>query len=396
MADTRCANPDLQLDVDLMVLEYTLFQATRAQFDLLLADWRDHDVQQARVSSDASATATRLLTIFDTLVRLFNQNHPTHVKSAAFSFSLGILELLVLISNWSLGQTQAPQHFSNDMSERLHLEATRNLAGRRRWLVIRERQRRPISHNAGVQDPVSRAWERTDWAHDAVPHPRPRPPPRPLLFDLQPRFMGLSAEVAAVLGVPKEDWMKIACEFMLQASLESLRIRLLEGDDGSLPQLEDCFAWGYVDPQVYTPGDVAGEAIEEKPDFDLLNNLFDEDCPDSQDAGENPQWTQLRMEYLAVFFLTGADQSKQTRLWRLDRLADKYRLADFQRRLLTFVQHMWHLTWENGIHGKPILVQIEEGHLKSLGIDEGAAEFDDFMVRVGLKKDVNGQLRFKL
>lgn len=35
MSDTRCADPTLQIDVDVMVLEYLLYQATRAQFQAL-------------------------------------------------------------------------------------------------------------------------------------------------------------------------------------------------------------------------------------------------------------------------------------------------------------------------------------------------------------------------
>ena len=35
MSDTRCADPTLQIDVDVMVLEYLLHQATKAQFRVL-------------------------------------------------------------------------------------------------------------------------------------------------------------------------------------------------------------------------------------------------------------------------------------------------------------------------------------------------------------------------
>lgn len=35
MADTRCANPEFQLDVDIMMVEYTIYKAIEAQLKLL-------------------------------------------------------------------------------------------------------------------------------------------------------------------------------------------------------------------------------------------------------------------------------------------------------------------------------------------------------------------------
>lgn len=35
MADTRCANPEYQLDVDIMMVEYVVYKAVEAQLKLL-------------------------------------------------------------------------------------------------------------------------------------------------------------------------------------------------------------------------------------------------------------------------------------------------------------------------------------------------------------------------
>ena len=67
MADTRCANPEYQLDVDVMILEHLLYHAVRAQFDALRAESEKQDLGNAHEQSleTSSGSANHLLYAFD-------------------------------------------------------------------------------------------------------------------------------------------------------------------------------------------------------------------------------------------------------------------------------------------------------------------------------------------
>lgn len=67
MTDTRCVNPEYQLDVDVMILEYLLYHAIRAQFDALRL--KDENGQHVSIDADKAddriPEAQRLLKTFD-------------------------------------------------------------------------------------------------------------------------------------------------------------------------------------------------------------------------------------------------------------------------------------------------------------------------------------------
>lgn len=381
MADTRCADPELQLDVDIMILEYTLYQAIRALFESL----------SSGAHNEIKATeAARLVIIFDSFVRLFNQNHPSHAQLVEFHLQLDILELLVLLSSRS---SIVPPQFADAMSDGLSKHAMRNLEARRKWIAAREKQnqrlgKQPAYSDADVAQDVEQqiysAWK-TQEAKQPVASQHPI---QALLFDLLSRFMDISTTFMALIDqYPNDNWIELACEFMLQASLESLRLQLRNRGADRLPQLDDCFAWGYVGVNSDSTAD--GSAPPEA--RDLVNSLF---LP-SPDSGldvnaENPSWTRRRMNFLSEFSIA-FDASSQSQSSRLERLENKYPPGIFQDKLITALRSIWdNICGETG-YGKPVLVQIEEGHLKSLDID--GAEFDVFLAKVGLEKHDDGYVR---
>lgn len=63
MADTRCVNPEYQLDVDVMILEYLLYQSIRAHFKASVLP-SDRPVNQDGISA-LRDEANRLLLAFD-------------------------------------------------------------------------------------------------------------------------------------------------------------------------------------------------------------------------------------------------------------------------------------------------------------------------------------------
>lgn len=377
MTDTRCADPELQLDVDIMIQEYTLYKAIQAQFDFL----------SSRTEAKA-IEATRVLSIFDSFIRIFNQTHPSHKNSLDFYTNLDILEFLVVLSSRSATTTP----FSADTPAKLRIQTARNLDSRRRWLVAREQhlRRHPTSteptNQQNVESQTYHAWR----GRHSISSTQAATP-QPALFDLLTRFMTISAEFSALTGQdPSDEWMEIACKFMLQASVEALQHRLdlldphtdtdidMDGgvDTDTQPRLEDCFAWGYVDEDLL-PNEEA-----------VLNILF---CDPETGNTENPSWTSLRNRYLLEFSIA-FDAAAQSQTCRLDRLAKKCAFTNDQEGLVSFMANVWGVYCEQLGGGKPVLVQIEEGHIKSFGIE--GREFDEFMVRVGLKKDVRGVWMF--
>ncbi|EXJ95682.1 hypothetical protein A1O1_00805 [Capronia coronata CBS 617.96] len=428
MVDTRCANPELQLDVDQMILDYTLCHAIKAQFDLLT-----QDVEQ--IQHTAASESMHLLSIFDSFFRLFKLNHPSYSPSPEFNFNLEFLEFLVLLASRS---PVVRSCLSDNMHGDLHRDTLAHLGDRRSWLIARESTARrlgkqPAFSNSNsnsistsgsidylgldvareVEAQIYDAWDYTrDYDRSVFDelgssalcqhNLKPCPPTDdlPLLFNLVPRFMQISARLVTAFDfdVP-EVWMDIAGQIMLQAGVESLQLRCehtgvgrgeldregTETGTGSaacyLPRLEDCFAWGNLHLDLNNMSEADASLVDA--DWDLYNDLFRQPADPTR---ETPEWTQHRLHWLSEFSMA-ADASQPSQMCRLERLAQKYPLAEFQATLVQYLRWGWELTCDDDVWGKPVLVQIEEGHLKSLGVN--GAEFDEFMIRVGLKKDVN-------
>ncbi|KIW28333.1 uncharacterized protein PV07_08006 [Cladophialophora immunda] len=383
--DTRCADSEIQLDVDLMVLEYTLFQAIEAQLSVLSRG----GFQDER----AGPEPRRVLAIFESFLEVFKHNHPSYEQSPEFNFRLEILRVLILLL-CHYSPVISTDRLTEDVSAALDSRAMSDLMARRRWLARRERDPRRGGEGFTVVEQADQgpAWDLEQqiysaW-HSRSSHHASRAPQHtrgPLLFSLLPRFMAISACFVDFTNQgPSDIWMDVACEFMLQAGLESLRLRGQNGTVECLPKLEDRFAWGY---NFNLDESLNGDAPHTPPTphhndetAEMVNNLFR--LRQDEDIGlEHPDWTQLRIDTLHEFSVA-ADASAQSQSRRLEHLADKYPRADFQQRLAGLVQDMWNLSCRAEVLGKPVLVEIEEGHVKSLGLE--GADFDQFAARVGL------------
>lgn len=214
-----------------------------------------------------------------------------------------------------------------------------------------------------------------------------------MLFDLLPGFMQISAEVSHVLETPpNQDWMALACEFMLQAGIEGLQVPLLtmDADDvraAQYPQLDDCYAWGLN----------AHEDGGEEDDF-VARTLFG--APTTTDASstrhvqlvEDPLWRELRTQSLSAFEVPQGS-SREARYDRLRRLEDEHPVGPFVEDVVSFMDGVW--TMCQSSFGPPVLVEMEEGHLRSCGLE--GDRFDRFMLKVGLGgNDAKGFLKLKL
>ncbi len=374
--DSRCADPELQLDVDIMILEYTLFHAIEAQFQLL-ANGPEGDADQVKRHE-----AVRRMAIFDSFIHIFNERHSKYEHTPGLNFRFDILEFLVLFT----GLSSASLHrFPLDMLQGLDTHVQEDLKARRRWQTSRARHFRrleklPASSSQAAVDREVEMQTYAAWSNfqDAS---RPAPTAKPIrvlvLQSLLSRFMAISAKFLTLMGELEpglnRSWIGVACELIFLTSLESVRLQTEYLSNGDLPKLEDCFAWGYNNSDTSLDGrSTTNDEID-----DLVNHMF------RLGEREDPDWTRFRLETLHEFSIT-PDASHSSRSCRLERLADKYPLEDFSQKLVHLLQNVWQLSCRDDLLGKPVLVEIEEGHLESL--DLVGREFEDFARRVGLTR----------
>lgn len=78
MTDSRCANAEHQLRVDVMMLEYVLYKTVKAQLEGL--EWRMRPSNDLRshvtldIDNSPIVEARRLLDIFDSMLTIFSAN----------------------------------------------------------------------------------------------------------------------------------------------------------------------------------------------------------------------------------------------------------------------------------------------------------------------------------
>ncbi|KAI9872837.1 MAG: hypothetical protein M1823_008071 [Watsoniomyces obsoletus] len=119
----------------------------------------------------------------------------------------------------------------------------------------------------------------------------------------------------------------------------------------------------------------------------------------SSETTEKPEWTRLRYEALSEFRIPPVYGSSPPPTLdpapykqRIERLKHKYPYKDVESNLLKCLEHFWILNCSENVSGKPVLVQIEEGRLAGFT----NAEFEEFLVRVGVKRDDKGILKLDL
>jgi hypothetical protein len=65
MGDTRCADPALQLDVDVLMFEYLLHNAIKSQLSAMDQSYNNEGVKTETDGEELEATAQRLLIMFE-------------------------------------------------------------------------------------------------------------------------------------------------------------------------------------------------------------------------------------------------------------------------------------------------------------------------------------------
>ena len=202
---------------------------------------------------------------------------------------------------------------------------------------------------------------------------KPSPPGQnrlayPSLRDISPLFFTISAKVARCIGQGiSEQWMELAAQFMLQASLESC---LMPGGtaNGENP-LAVSFAWGWIPPRFWDDIDSTDE-LDVEAEL-LINNMFVED--DKKHTRENQVWQQTRLKYMSLFSVPHLEGrlDRHALFTHLTNVSGEHPVEDFEKKMVVFSKSIWEFC------RTPLLVQIERGAVEGMT----KAEFEDFKKR---------------
>lgn len=324
-------------------------------------------------------------------MQLFKLNHPHHTYPEQLTFNLKILEFVALFTRRHASLASLCASLGDDAIAKLY-ETYGELYRRRRDPLILEELTKNLSEE-DVQrcQAVRRSWF-CPTSLNRVPQTH-NPDELHLPLDLLlPRFLELSAETVSVLDQePGEIWLQLAATFMMRSAFEPLMPAFINTprknptdyfpldiywDDAS--HIIACFAWGFIQPTALRLLLAAAERyaphqpeLESGEDFEqLVASAFRDERTDR----ELESWAATRREYLSFFICREGEQDE-----KLQGLDEGFPAAELDQGVMAFIEGIWKLVGSGSEHNKPVLVQIEEGHLNGLDDDE----FKLFMRNIG-------------
>jgi hypothetical protein len=285
-------------------------------------------------------------------LRIYEAKYQSTELGEDVHFGLEILELVALISYRHSHQFPLSTAVTS-ASTKQQLAERRNY-----WLSARKGRSVPRDQEHGIYT----AYD--GFSTEANP-PGQHQPAYPTLRDISPLFFSMSAKVASCIGQGiSEQWMELAAQFMLQASLESC---LMPGctANGENP-LAVSFAWGWIPPRFWDDI-VSGDEIGVEAEM-LINNMFLDD--DKNHARENPAWQKTRLKYMSLFSSPQAEGhlGRHALSMHLINIASEHPRQDFEKKIVVFSKSIWEIC------RRPLLVQIEGGAVDGMS----KSEFEDF------------------
>ncbi|KAI9833855.1 MAG: hypothetical protein M1826_006378 [Phylliscum demangeonii] len=371
------ADPDTLLDVDEMILDCLIYQATAAIF-------RERQTWQEAGAPAAVDTqpADILLQAVDAFLVIFRRNHAAHTMPAALSFRVRLLRFTTLFTRRLFHSPSSPALEDVQVHRRRQEESAlawlrHSAPGRKEegwWKEVMP----PALEHAPLSPSVLHQYRRRtlevyklrcrgddddddDGGGDDDYYGLPV---SMSLLDLLAPFMALSAAVADVVDefAISPLWMAMAADFMLQAALEQYRAY---GEHGPAALVQS-FAWGYDE-------DMGAGGRDHNDEDELgINRMF-------HSAGHSAiqTWHQLKTDRRARFMrvpvttesVTGthhpihpsaaaATTTAHHNLHSLPALDD--RVLDLLRECLD-------------IRPRPILIELQEGTLRHLSREETTA-----------------------
>lgn len=335
------------------------------------------------------------------LINLFSRNHGIEKLSEVTRLDGALLKFLLLLNTWVRYQV-------DDIQGQLFIIAPEMLAAlkrdqiisqflRQRWLHYR------IGSDTATSPPTHTSAHNNDGQTQLGSADHPLPKFLHIQDHLVPHFVHVSQRLQPKEAHLTEKWMLMASRLMIHAAIEIIDTPgfLDDGVANAKMAVERCFAWGYVPRNRYGSDsplrrrlltEIQGSSPE------LVNNAFEvcqgmindalileDDCwqmffdagpnEDSMDvdsplsSGELSDWTRIRQEALdtvLAIFDAVVQQVDEDKLAPVRWLRNQYRLSTLLDDIATFFTVSWNNYHSDKWHGKPILIQIEQGGLKGL------------------------------
>ncbi|PGG97002.1 hypothetical protein GX51_07551 [Blastomyces parvus] len=354
---------ELKLEIDLMTLDYLLYKAIIAVIEDRVAQ---RNGEQAQLRQRAK-NGDNLLGIFDGFMQIFRHNHLNNGNNdskdendrnntdrnnnAHFPLDLKIkLQILTVTNLLCRRYTRGSRTFLPS-EEALQTQRKQNKERAERWLLENEDCRINCGDGSTpvVYDRSFLERNRRDmYLHMGIPCEDGGDDNTPVvtLLDILPECMSLCGMIYTH-DIPDISWMELPVQFMLFAAIEQI---LLQGKS-TAEAANEAFAWDYP------------YSVE---DDDEDENVAQE-C-----KARIAQWESVRESVKAS--LDGADGDKG---WesRIGEILEKCPFIRFEEYVMEWLAAL--LKFQN----TPIFVQLEEGKLEGLTLQETTA----FMDRVGIQ-----------
>ncbi|ERF71401.1 hypothetical protein EPUS_07429 [Endocarpon pusillum Z07020] len=350
MGDKRCANHEYAEDVDAMILEYLIYNVTKACID---------DFAARNVGENALQASPNVLTqlhVLNDFLHIYRAKYKSKELDEEVRLWMEILELVALV----VYRLVKPFPLSTTVTS---VAAQRQLAERRQyWLSARQKTSQVTEKESTIYKTLNNfCTQPTTTIENQLPHPT--------LGSIIPLFFNISARIAIFIDQSmSEQWIELAAQFMLQAALESCL--MLDGTvEGGNP-LALSFAWGWIPSTYWKDFDSSDKSgIEAEL---MINDMFADDRG-NQSKGD-PAWQKARLKYMSLLgsLQSGERLDNRSLVTQLQKITNEYPIREFERKVMVFAQQMWEFC------RKPLLVQIEEGRVK--GMTE--CEFEDFKKRI--------------
>lgn len=293
----------------------------------------------------------------------FKANHPPNAVSAVLKLRLRLLQYVSLFTRrlrmtWSSPDSESLQHLRSVHKAR---------ARRRKTLLSLDFNERSSTWDAlplsGQQLAAHRQYVLHTLKIKGTEAERYISPSSVTMLDLLPKFMALSAYLYQEAGWEvKERWLELAAEFMMQAALE----QYLVYSAGDAQVLRECFSYGW-DPSFKkdrimakysrdSPG--LGDQVyrEMGDDEETINEIFHDEETETEIGG----WKEIRERFLGFF-----KPEKDVGIVRqLELTAAQHPILKFEGQVMYFLGAL------QKAQETPILIQLEEGKLEDMSVEE--------------------------
>ncbi|KAK1046769.1 hypothetical protein LTS16_005484 [Friedmanniomyces endolithicus] len=370
--ETRCADESTLLEVDILILDYLVYQSISACFAS----------RRPRANLSPAVSLAHNLSMTDTFLALFKHRHLHFTLDAELRFRLLLLKLAALFTQ---RLTRNPSTPSRASLQRLREV---NHARARDWLSTVTNDRlpfTPIDPTMLLPSPEYLDRNRAQVLHsldlpaedEAYEDAYYGTADSVALLDLLPLFVQVSAARNAMMDPSglTGAWMRMAAELMLQAVLEQYLVYGVRGTE----VIEEAFAWGLLAADGQRM-EVDGEEVDE------VNDMFTDAVYETEVEG----WADVKKAYLAeIIPPAGETQAKSSKdahlvppsddgtnvtpdtfnfVSHLEKAAKKHPMAAFETKILGFLDALAQSIPE------PVLVQLEKGQLDGMS-KENTQEF---------------------